>query len=79
MGPQRDLDAEQKQFARQQLEAEDRAQQSASDKAEIKIKLIDNGLLVKTGQSWLAFTSWTEASAFVNARIVALKKKRTVQ
>lgn len=71
-----ELELAQDRFAREQLEDDERLQQSQSDRAEIKIKLLDNGLLIKTGPSWLAFPTWKEASEFVGARIKALEKKR---
>ena len=58
---------------------EDRAQQSAHDRAEIKIKLIENGVLVKGGIEWFSFKTWDEASKHIGARLEKLKKTRADQ
>ena len=71
------IDDEQADFARKQLEADEREKQSAMDRAEIKVKLLENGVLVKTGQGWFSFKTWSEASFHINSRIKALLSKRT--
>lgn len=72
----KELEQQQAEFARKQLEAEDRVRQSEFDRAEIKVKLIDNGVLVKTGNSWLAFDQWERAAVFIGERLKTLDKKR---
>lgn len=51
-------------------------EQSAEARAEIKVKLIENGVLIKLGPGWLAFPTWPEASAHIAARIEKLKRER---
>lgn len=51
--------------------------QSEHDRAEIKIKVIENGLIVKTGLGWFAYEDDEKAFANVRARIKALRAKRT--
>lgn len=51
-------------------------EQSASDRAEIKIKLIENGVLVKIGPEWFSFKTWEEASVHIDARLEKLAKVR---
>jgi len=50
-------------------------EQSVADRAEIKVKLIDNGILVKQGPSWRTFNNWFDASIHIGARIEKLKKE----
>ena len=52
------------------------SQQSANDRAEIKIRLIDNGYLVGSGSRWLAFKSWEEASRHISSQVMQLMSKR---
>lgn len=47
-----------------------------SDQAEIKIRLAENGLMVRIGKGWLVFPTWAEASTHIEARLKALKEKR---
>lgn len=51
-------------------------QQKAHDQAEIKVKLIDNGVLVKIGPGWFAFDSWVRASECIGRRIETLLHER---
>lgn len=50
--------------------------QSQTDQAEIKIKLIENGVLVKTGAGWFTFDDDEAAWRHVKARLAALRAKR---
>ena len=64
-------------FARSQMTAEQREQQRQEDRAEIKIKLIENAIIVKDGQGgWRSFPTWAAASFHINSRIKALMTKR---
>lgn len=40
-------------------------QQARIDRSEIKIRLIRNGVLVKTKNGWFTFPSWEAASPFI--------------
>lgn len=52
-------------------------QQSAADGNELRIKLIENAIIVKAGPAgWFAFDDWPKASAHIAARIDVLKAKR---
>lgn len=52
-------------------------EQSANDRSEIKIKVIENGILIRTGSAWLAYDSWARASSAIGHRIEQIKKART--
>lgn len=54
-------------------------QQRDQDMSEIKIRVIQNAILVKLGTAWLSFPEWTGkagASAHIEYRIQALYKER---
>ncbi len=42
----------------------------------ISVRLIENGLLVKTGPGWLFFLTWEKASEHIEKRLQALEKER---
>lgn len=46
--------------------------QAEQDKAEIKVKVINNGILVKAGEGWFTFKTWDEASIHIGHRITAV-------
>ncbi len=51
--------------------------QSAADKAVIKIKLIENGILVGCGiDGWFSFETWERASEHIGMRIKRLESDR---
>lgn len=54
----------------------DPVEQSAEARAEIKVKLIENAILVKAGPGWLSFETWDKASSHIGARLEKLKKER---
>ena len=54
-------------------------QQRAVDQAEIKVRIIDNGLLVRAGRGWLFFKTWEEASAEVGKWLKVVESKRNGQ
>ena len=58
-----DIKRQQDDFAkRQQREEERRKKQSQEDSSVIKIKVIENGLIVRSGQEeWTFFPTWIEA------------------
>ena len=56
----------------------DPKEQSAFDKATIKVRLIENAILVTCGEGWLSFETWERASQHIAARVAALKAKRAV-
>lgn len=68
-----DIRKAQADFARSQIARE---HQSADDRAEIKVKVIENGVLVKTGEGWFSFPDWDSAAPYIGRRIEALRKKR---
>lgn len=54
-------------------------QQRDLDLSEIKIRVIENAILVKLGTAWLSFGSWTGkggASEHIGYRLQTLYKKR---
>lgn len=51
-------------------------EQRHTDQAEIKVKLIENGVLVRCGDGWFSFDTWEKASAHIAERLKALEKKR---
>ena len=59
-------------------------QQATHDRSEIKVKLCENGLMVKAGEGWLVFegaegnpvAGWIKASEHIRARLLALQQKR---
>ncbi len=54
-------------------------QQRDLDLSEIKVRVIENAILIKLGTGWLSFGSWTGkggASEHIDHRIKALFKKR---
>lgn len=51
-------------------------EQSAQDRAEIKVKLIENGVLVKVGPEWFSFKTWDEASSHIGGRLERLELAR---
>jgi prefoldin subunit 5 len=53
-----------------------KAQQAAMDTAEIKVKVIENGILVKIGPGWYTFKHWQEASTYIDHRINKLLEER---
>lgn len=57
------------------MELTERQKQSAEDRAEIKIKLIRNGLLVKCIKGWDAFPSWEKAQEHIAKLIDGLMEK----
>ncbi len=52
-------------------------EQSAHDKAQIVVKLIENGVLVKAGSAWFSFPTWTKASEHIGERLKVLQGERT--
>lgn len=55
----------------------DNTQQSAMDRATIRVKLIENGVMVGCGElGWFAFKTWEDASEHIAARLEKLKKLR---
>ena len=48
------------------------AEQRYIDQSEIKIKLIRNGVLVKTRKGWFSFPNWNEASIFIGTVVAEL-------
>lgn len=54
-------------------------QQRDIDLSEIKIKVIDNAILVRLGPAWLSFATWDEASANVGERIATVYKERAAR
>lgn len=52
------------------------AEQAEQARAEIKIRVIDNAVLVGTAGRWLAFGTWDEASKMIGARVKDLFSKR---
>lgn len=48
-------------------------EQSAHDRAEIKIKVLSNGILVKAGIEWSAFPNWVLASDYIAERLASSK------
>ena len=76
---------EQAAFSRQQMTADERQSQAAADRAEIKVKLIENGVLIKAGaDGWFSFpgepgnaaAGWPAASQHIFARLEALERQR---
>ncbi len=53
-----------------------RLQQRNADRAEIKIRLIENGILVGAGQGWFTFQTWERASEHIALRLERLEKER---
>lgn len=54
-----------------------KAQQSAADKATIKVKLIENAFLVGAGpDGWFSFPTWAKASEHIGARFERLSQER---
>lgn len=51
-------------------------QQRDLDLSEIKIRVIDNAILIKVGVGWLSFKDWPEASKHISHRIQTLYKIR---
>ncbi len=58
------------------MTASEIVRQSNSDRATIKVQLIDNGVLVKDGAGARAFPSWYDASAFIKTRLDELLAAR---
>lgn len=54
----------------------DNKEQSAHDKAQIVVKLIENGVLVKTGPAWFSFATWPEAAEHIGQRLKTLQGER---
>ena len=76
---QEQLRADQISFARSQMSAENRESQRQDSQAEIKIKLIENGILVKAGPSgWFTFPDWPTAGKHIAARLEALRRARGI-
>lgn len=50
--------------------------QSAFDKSEVKVKMVQNGFIVKTGE-WFVFPTWEEAVAHMGRHFHAIKKELT--
>lgn len=42
----------------------------------IKVRLVENAILVRAGAGWFSFQTWTEASKHIEARLNALKEQR---
>lgn len=56
---------------------EPKLQQRTADKAEIKVKLIENGILVGAGpDGWFSFPTWAKASEHIGLRLDRLAKER---
>ncbi len=51
-------------------------EQSALEKATIKVRLIENGVLVSSGDGWFTFDSWEGASRHIKHRIDSLMATR---
>lgn len=51
-------------------------QQSEYDNAVIKVKLIENAVLVGAGTGWFSFPDWEKASHHVGARLKILQEQR---
>lgn len=52
-------------------------EQREQERAQIKIRLIENAVLVSGGQhGWFSFPTWAAAASHIEARLQALKKKR---
>ena len=49
--------------------------QADHDRAEIKVKVIANGLLVKIASGWFAFDTWEKASAHIALEIKSLRMR----
>jgi len=43
--------------------------------AEVKVKIIANGLLVKTQDGWFSFRTWDDASKHIESALVIIRKR----
>jgi len=56
--------------------SEESKKQSEEDRAIIRVKLIENAVLVGAGAGWHSFADWPDASSYIERRIASLKEKR---
>lgn len=49
-------------------------QQRRDSMAEVKIRPIVNGVLVKDATGWRAFDLWGEASSYIEQRLIEIRK-----
>lgn len=54
----------------------ERSRQSALDRATVKVRLIENGVLVSGGEGWFTFATWAKASEHIGLRLERLAKER---
>lgn len=51
-------------------------EQSVMDKTTIKVRVIENAVMVSAGDGWFSYPTWDKASEHIGIRIERLKAER---